>query len=90
MSARPLRIAFDLSATRLGQAGVARAAQALADALEALRREAAEIAALDREAAAAAACERQLRVQHKKDSRRRKIAPPKKGNLSNYRNKDSK
>ena len=33
MSARPLRIAFDLSATRLGQAGVARTALQLADAL---------------------------------------------------------
>ena len=33
MGARPLRIAFDLSATRLGQAGVARAALHLADAL---------------------------------------------------------
>ncbi|MEI6689282.1 MAG: glycosyltransferase family 1 protein [Thermoleophilia bacterium] len=33
MGARPLRIAFDLSATRLGQAGVARTALQLADAL---------------------------------------------------------
>jgi hypothetical protein len=33
VSARPLRIAFDLSATRLGQAGVARTALQLADAL---------------------------------------------------------
>ena len=33
MGARPLRIAFDLSATRLGQAGVARTALHLADAL---------------------------------------------------------
>lgn len=35
MGARPLRIAFDLSATRLGQAGVARTALQLADALDA-------------------------------------------------------
>lgn len=34
MGARPLRIAFDLSATRLGQAGVARTALQLADALD--------------------------------------------------------
>ena len=34
MEGRPLRIAFDLSATRLGQAGVARAALQLADALD--------------------------------------------------------
>ncbi|MGI9188020.1 MAG: glycosyltransferase family 4 protein [Gaiellales bacterium] len=35
MGPRPLRIAFDLSATRLGQAGVARTALQLADALDA-------------------------------------------------------
>ena len=34
MEGRPLRIAFDLSATRLGQAGVARNALQLADALD--------------------------------------------------------
>ncbi len=34
-SARPLRVALDLSATRLGRAGVARTALALADALDA-------------------------------------------------------
>ncbi|MCX6393034.1 MAG: glycosyltransferase family 1 protein [Actinobacteria bacterium] len=34
MEGRPLRIAFDLSATRLGQAGVARTALQLADALD--------------------------------------------------------
>ncbi|MGI9117889.1 MAG: glycosyltransferase family 4 protein, partial [Gaiellales bacterium] len=34
MAARPLRIAFDLSVTRLGRAGVARTAVALADALD--------------------------------------------------------
>ena len=38
MEGRPLRIAFDLSATRLGQAGVARTALQLADALDDLSR----------------------------------------------------